>query len=57
MMSDNEQIRATFVTGITNITGSTRVANLVNAKIIRLKSYIWLLGIALWSFILYVLLW
>ena len=56
-MSDNEQIRATFVTSIANITGSTRVANLVNAKIILLKRYIWLLGIALWSVILYVLLW
>jgi hypothetical protein len=57
MMGENEQIRATFVTGIANITGSTRVANLVNAKIILLKRYIWLFGIALWSVILYLLFW
>lgn len=56
-MSDNEQVRAAFVSGIAYITGSARVANLVNAKIILLKKHIWLLSIALWTIILYVLLW
>ena len=54
-MNDNEQIRAIFVNGVANITRSTRVANLVHAKIILWKRYLCLLSIVFWTIILYIL--
>jgi hypothetical protein len=56
-MSEDEQIVAIFVNGITQITGSPQAADRVRTKIMEWKRHLWLLSIIFWSIILYVLVW
>jgi cell division septal protein FtsQ len=53
-MIEEESI-AILINGITYLTGSAQFAERVRKKIIRWKTQLWLLSIAVWATILYVM--
>ncbi len=52
-MTEDEQILAFFINGITYITGSTQLAERVREIILRWKGQLWLVTLLFWTIILY----
>ncbi len=56
-MADEEEIIATFVNGVTHVTGSTKLGAKIRQKISLLKKKTWLLSLILWTSIIIFLIW